>query len=170
MNQRAILSAAWERYKRAHPNSPHLKTAQAFFDYMDAKPDICWDDLVVDFRRSYYDAFDEIVGTLLETDDPLLIYNATRFADFNNPRELEAAKKVIQQMDADKHQVSLAQLAQVPDLQPTLKVRGYLPDSVRTVLGYGTPAENKGSITAGEQQPQKGRKKGQTGGDVGPSQ
>lgn len=136
MNQRETIIKAWLSYKAAHPYSPHLAKAQAFFDYINARPDICWDDLVTDFRRDYYDAFDEVVGTLIETNDPLIIFNASQFADFNNPKEIEAARHAIQQLDADKHQASLIALAQVPALLPALKIRGYLPDSVRMALGY----------------------------------
>lgn len=169
MNQRATIRAAWERYKKTHPNSPHLQTAQAFFDYMEAKPDICWEDLTVDFRRNYYDAFDEIVGTLLEADHPLIIYNATRFANFDNPRELEAAKKVIQQIDPDKHQTSLVQLAQVSNLQPSLKVKGHLPDSVRVALGYAPAAQTTGAGVESTSKP-KGRKKGHAETEPAPSE
>lgn len=135
MNQRELIQAAWQRRKKNRTPSAHLQKAGEFFDLVDSNPDICWDELVNEFRNNYYDAFDEIVPTLLDTDDPLIVYNCIRFGDLSNPQEAEAAKRLIQNVDPDKHEVSMLALAGDKELQPTLKKVGQLPTSVKTALG-----------------------------------
>jgi hypothetical protein len=135
MNQREEIMQAWNRHSATAYPSPQFKKAQAFFEMLNERPEICWDDLVAEFRRNYYDAFDEIVSVMVDTDNPLIMYNCVRFADLNNPREVDAAKNFIRNCDADKHQVSLQALAAVPGLQSELKKKPQLPAPVRQALG-----------------------------------
>jgi hypothetical protein len=134
MNQRDLILAAWQRRKATRAPSPHVQMAGEFFDLIESHPDICWDELSAAFRQSYYEAFDEIVPTLLSTDDPLIIHNCIRFADLTNPKEAEAAKTLIQQVDPDKHEVSMLALAADDGLRPTIKNKKQLPDSVKAAL------------------------------------
>jgi hypothetical protein len=134
MNQRQEIIDAWNRYSKTAYRSPQFQKAQDFFTMMDQRPDICWDDLVTEFRRNYYDAFDVIVPVLMSTDNPLIMHNCARFADLNNPKEVDAAKTFIRNCDADKHQVTLQRLAAVPALRPELSTKPKLPDPVKQAL------------------------------------
>lgn len=141
MQQRELILAAWQRHKKNRAPSPRLQKAEEFFDLVQSNPNVCWTELSEEFRRNYYDAFDEIVPVLLDTDDALIVHNCVRFAELSNPKEAEAAKRLIQQADSDKHEVTMLRLAQQEDLQPALKKVAKLPDSVRAALGRSkTPA------------------------------
>jgi len=71
---------------------------------------------------------------MMETDNPLIMNNFARYANFNNPKELEAAKTFIRNCNAEKHQASLQAMASVPGLQQELQNKPNLPDSVRNAL------------------------------------
>jgi len=134
MLQRKEVMDAWKRRKATAYRSPQLQKADAFFAMVNNRTDNCWDDLVAEFRRNYYDSFDEIVPVMMETDNPLIMYNFARHADFNNPKEVEAAKSFIRNCNAEKHQASLQAMASVPSLQQELQNKPNLPDSVRNAL------------------------------------
>ena len=97
---------------------------------------LCWDEFVEEFRKNYYDIFDELIPPLFATDDVLIIHNCIRFADLSEPKEVEFLTKFIQECDAEKHQVSLRELAetQQPDLMAALQRKEKLPESVQEVL------------------------------------
>jgi hypothetical protein len=135
MNQRAQIMRAWNRRSATAYQSPQLKKAQAFFTMVNERPEVCWEDLVTEFRRNYYDAFDEIVPAVTDTDHSLIVYNCFRFLDFNNPKEVDVAKNFIRNCNPEKHQGTLQALAAVPSLQPELNKKPGLPASVRDALG-----------------------------------
>ena len=137
MNQREVILAAWQRHKKNRASSAHLRKAEEFFDLVANSPDICWTELSEEFRRNYYDAFDEIVPVLFDTDDALIVHNCVRFAELANPKESEAATKLIHQVDSDKHEVTMVKLARHEHLQPAMKKVGNLPASVKAALGGG---------------------------------
>jgi len=134
MHQRAAIMEAWRKVTRFRAGSPRLEKAQAFFDMLRERPEACWGPaLVTEFRRQYYDAFDEIVSALFATDDPLIIYQCLQHADFSKPKEVEAFQQFIEDCDPEKHQVTLRALAgtQVPELRKAVEAKKHLPDSVR---------------------------------------
>jgi len=135
MNQREEILRSWNRYSAAAYRSPQFLKAQAFFNMVNERTDMCWEDLVAEFRRNYYDAFDVIVGVMMDTKDPLIMHNYVRFADLSNPKEASAAKTFIRNCDPDKHQVSLLELAALPDMRAELQKKPLLPESVRAALG-----------------------------------
>lgn len=154
MHQRAAIMKALNRGTRGRLSSrardesqafsPARDKAQAFFEMLGEQRDICWSDqLVAEFRRDYYDAFDEIMSVLFATDDPLIIFQCIQHADFSKPQELEAFKSFIADCNAEKHQVSLRALAEtrVPELVAALKKKKHLPESVREVLGSSKKSE-----------------------------
>jgi hypothetical protein len=100
-----------------------------------AKADVCWEDLVAEFRRNYYDAFDEIVPALLASDDPFITFNCVRLADLSQPKEVKALQDFIRTCDPEKHQVSLRALAEtrVAGIRERLagKSKGYRRASAR---------------------------------------
>jgi len=134
MNQRSQVMQAWNRRSATAYQSPQVKKAQAFFTMVNERPEICWEDLATEFRRNYYDAFDEIVPTVMATDHALIVYNCLRVFDFNNPKEADVARNFIRNCNAEKHQVALQALAAVPSLQPELNKKPGLPAPVRNAL------------------------------------
>lgn len=156
MHQRAAIMKTLSRGTRARFSSlardesqafsPARDKALAFFEMLAEQRDICWSDqLVAEFRRDYYDAFDEIMSVLFATDDALIIFQCVQHADFNQPKELEAFKNFIANCNAEKHQVSLRALAEtrVPELLAALKKRKQLPESVREVLGGSKKSDER---------------------------
>ncbi len=115
---------------------PQQQKGQTFFEMIRNKPRLCWEELVEEFRRDYYDAFDEIVPILFATNDPLIIFNCIQFADLNEPKEVAILQQFIRDCDAEKHQVSLRFLAekQEPEFLTTLRQKQALPASVQEVL------------------------------------
>lgn len=137
MHQRIAIMEAWRKATRFRAGSPQLNKAQAFFDMLLERSEVCWGpELATEFRRHYYDAFDEIVSALFATDDPLIIYQCLQHADFTKPKEVEAFQQFIRDCDPEKHQVILRELAetQVPALRNAVKAKKHLPDSVREAL------------------------------------
>jgi hypothetical protein len=141
MNQRDLVLKIWEGRRALLADTPRRRKAEAFFDLVRQQTEICWEGLAEEFRRNYYEAFDEIVPVLLETDDPLILYNCVRFADLNNPREVAAAQQLIRGADGEKHQVTLRTLAetQKAELMPALREKRDLPESVRAAIRLDRP-------------------------------
>ncbi|HEV2708091.1 MAG TPA: hypothetical protein VGV59_19400 [Pyrinomonadaceae bacterium] len=122
--------------KREAANTIAGEKAEAFRRVLEEQRDICWQDLVPQFRENYYEAYNEVATALFSTDDPLIVYNTIRYADFNNPQEVAAHERFIAECDAEKHQVPLRALARtkVPALLKALNAREDLPESVKDVL------------------------------------
>jgi len=143
MNERQEILQAWKQRSTNAFRSPQFMKAQAFFQLVNDQQSICWDDLVTEFRRNYYDAFDEIVPVLLATDDPLIVFHVAKFSDMDNPKEANVARNIIQTMDPQKHEATLQMLAANTSLQPELLKKAQLPDSVRAVLGLTSKTVTK---------------------------
>lgn len=122
--------------KTKQVNAAAREKVEAFGKVLEERRDICWEDLVPEFRENYYDAYDEMADALFSTDDPLVVYNVVRYADFSKPQEVAAHAQFIAECDAEKHQVSLRALARkkVPELLKALQARQDLPDSVREAI------------------------------------
>ena len=142
MNQREVIRQSWARRKKAAALSTHFKKADEFFQMIEEQPDLCWEDLASEFRRNYYDAFDLIVPTLLDTDDPLITYNLIRFSDQNQPKEMAALQNVARESDSERHQVALLTLADTKKKEFTTILRGRkdLPQAVSRTLRPPTPS------------------------------
>jgi len=137
MHQRAAIMKALSRAPRARSSTSAREKAQAFFDMVWEQREICWGpELVAEFRRNYYDAFDEIISVLFATDDPLIIFQCLQNADLSKPQEVQALQQFIQDCNPEKHQVILRALAETrrPEFVKALKQRKQLPESVREVL------------------------------------
>jgi len=139
MDQRVEVLSAVKQFMATRADSPNKRRAQAFVDLIEQNPDMCWDDLAVEFRNNYYEAFDEIVPALAAIDDPLVTYNCVRLADANNVKEVQAMKQVAESADSYKHQVSLRAMVKTrsEELLPVIKGKADLPNSLRVSLGLG---------------------------------
>jgi hypothetical protein len=136
MNQRAVIREIWERRKRTLAPSPQAQKAEAFFQFVDEHTDMCWEELAEEFRENYADAAEIVVSVLLETDDPLIVYNCIRFADQSRAPEIAAMKRIAHDCDLERHQVGLVALAktQAKEVTTILRARKELPSAVRTAL------------------------------------
>ncbi len=133
MNQRELILAAWEKHKATRAPSKHMKMAEEFFGYVEDHPEFCWIQLSEEFRTKYYEAFDEIIPVLMDTDDPFIVHNLVRFADLNEPKEIDAAKELATNVDPGRHEVTMARLAgnKNETIRGAVKKRAKLPDSVK---------------------------------------
>jgi hypothetical protein len=137
---RPLQAAPAAQAEKAHGDSPESAPsqdkAQAFFQILRERKNICWEELVPEFRANYYEAYDELISVLFATDDVFVIYNVVRFADFSQPQEVKAHVRFIEECDPEKHQVSLRALAQtkIPELLEALRNKEGLPDSVHEAL------------------------------------
>ena len=141
MNQRAVIRQVWDRRKKTLTPTPQVEKAEAFFRLVDERTDMCWEDLVDEFRRNYADAVDEIAAVLLETDDPLIIYNCIRFSDQSRPQEIAAMKRVARDCDCERHHVGLVALAntKAKEVTTVLQARKDLPQAVRAAMKPPAP-------------------------------
>ncbi|HSF30698.1 MAG TPA: hypothetical protein VLK82_09550 [Candidatus Tectomicrobia bacterium] len=141
MDQRARVLKIWERRRELFADSPRRRQVDAFFELVRQQTEICWEGLVDEVRRNYANVLDEIVAVLLDTDDPLILYNITRFADLNNPKEVTAVQQLIHGASGEKHQLTLRTLAetQKSELMPALREKPDLPESVRAALRPDRP-------------------------------
>ena len=136
MYQRSAVLLSWERVKRTVTPTPHHEKADAFFEVLRNKRELCWDEMVSEFRQNYSEAFDEIVPALFATDDPLIVYNSIRFADLKDQKWVQLIRKFIESCDPGRHSVSLRALAEsdVPEILTALQKKQGLPEYIREVL------------------------------------
>lgn len=153
MLQREVVRQALERRRATHGNTPQFQRAEEFIQSALECTGDCWDELAVKFRNNYYDVMDEIVAIIKDTDDPLILFHLLRQADLKEPAELESVRKIVRDINPDKHEVSMLGLTGEPTLRAALKKRSGLPESVRTALAppaeeaveEAAPAEEKSS-------------------------
>jgi hypothetical protein len=134
MLQREVVKQALEHRRATHGNTPQFQKAAELIEQALNSPDDCWDELVREFRRNYTDAQDEIVAILMQTDDPLIIFHLLRVADLSEPAEAEGVRKIVRDLDPDKHEVSVLGLTGEPSLRAAIKKKEGLPASVRAAL------------------------------------
>lgn len=152
MLQRQTVRRALERRRATHGNTPQFKKAEELIEVALASPDDCWDELVGEYRRNYADVRDEIAAILVDTDDALIIYNTLRVLDLNDPQEAEVVRKIVRDVDPNKHEVSMLGLTGEPTLRAALRKKGKLPESVLRALDppeeeAAPPSEGGGKTT-----------------------
>lgn len=141
MLQRQTVGEVLERVRAKRGDSPQFQRAVEFIQAALGRTEICWDDLVVEFRQHYKDAIDEIVAILMETDDPLIIFHTLRVLDPKDPVEAKAINDIVRDLDPVKHEVGMLGLLGEPNLRAAFKKKKDLPDSVRAALA--PPAEEE---------------------------
>ena len=143
MLQRQTVGEVLERVRAERGDSPQFQKAAEFIQTALNRPEICWDDLVVEFRHNYKDVIDEIVAILMATDDPLIIFHTLRVLDPNDPREAKAIDDIVRGLDPVKHEVGMLGLLGEPNLRAALKKKRDLPESVRAALAPSADAEEE---------------------------
>jgi len=134
MFQRESVRQALERRRATHGSSPQFQKAAQFIEGALDSPDECWESLAREYRRNYADALDEIVAVLAETDDPLIINNMLRVADLEDPGEAEAVRRVVRDLNPEKHVANLMSLVDEPGMRATIRKKGSLPEALRAAL------------------------------------
>jgi hypothetical protein len=135
MNEQATILAAWTRVRPTLGFSLQQQRVDEFFAKAASRPDIGWEQIAQEVREHYADVLPEILTTLLATDDTLIVFNAARLANLNDPREVELLEQFASKCDAEKHQVALMTLAGDSRFRDALRARPDLPDAVRTASG-----------------------------------
>jgi hypothetical protein len=141
MLQRQTVGEVLERLRAKHGDSPQFQKAMELVQMALGQTEICWDDLVLEFRRNYKDVTDEVVAILMETDDPLIIFHTLRVLDPNDPVEAKAINDIVRDLDPVKHEVGMLGLLGEPNLRAAFKRKKDLPESVRAALA--PPAEEE---------------------------
>jgi hypothetical protein len=145
MFQREAVRQALEQRRATFGNSPRFQKAAEFLTDALSRPDDCWEALAEEYRRSYTDVTDEIVAVLTATDDPLIIYNMLKMADTSDPKQAEAVRQVVRNIDPEKHRVSLLALTGDTNVRAAVRRKEGLPASVRAALDpqpeHGAAAE-----------------------------
>jgi hypothetical protein len=139
MFQREAVRQALARRRATRGNSPQFQKAAQFIEDALDSPDDCWASLAREYRRNYTDVLDEIVGILVETDDPIIVYNMVRIADLGDPQEAEAVRKVVRDLDSARHGASLLALTEEPSMHATIRRKQNLPASVHAALNPEEP-------------------------------
>jgi hypothetical protein len=159
MFQRESVRQALERRRALRGNSPQFQKAAQFIEDALDSPDDCWESLAREFRRNYSDVMDEIVGVLMETDDPLIVYNMLRIADLSDPEEAEAARKIVRDLDPERHGASLLAMTDEPSMHATIRRKQNLPASVHRALNPEEPAAAPQETKPKRPRPRRPRKK-----------
>jgi hypothetical protein len=134
MLQRQTVSEVLERVRAERGDTPQFQKAVELVQMALSRTEICWDDLVVEFRRNYKDVVDEVVAILMATEDPLIIFHTLRVLDPNDPVEARAIDEIVQDLDPVKHEVGMLGLLGEPNLRAAIKKKRDLPESVRSAL------------------------------------
>jgi hypothetical protein len=134
MFQREAVRQALEQRRATYGNSPRFQKAAEFLTDALSRPDDCWETLAEEYRRSYTDVTDEIVAVLTATDDPLIIYNMLKMADTSDPKQAEAVRQVVRNIDPEKHRVSLLALTGDTNVRAAVRRKEGLTASVRAAL------------------------------------
>ena len=158
MLQRQTVSEVLERLRAERGDSPQFQKAMELVQMALGRTEICWDDLVLEFRRNYKDVIDEVVAILLATDDPLIIFHTLRVLDPNDPVEAKAIDDIVRDIDPVKHEVGMLGLLGEPNLRAALKKKRDLPESVRTALATSAAEEDDEEAEEGEKSSGKGAK------------
>jgi hypothetical protein len=150
MLQRQTVAEVLERVRAERGDTPQFRKAVELIQTALARTEICWDDLVLEFRRDYKDVIDEVVAILLATDDPLIIFHTLRVLDPNDAVEAKAIDDIVQDLDPVRHEVGMLGLLGEPSLRAALKKKRDLPDSVRAELGAEAGADGEEEEEAGD--------------------
>lgn len=141
MLQRQTVGEVLERVRAERGNTPQFQKAMELVQTALGHTEVCWDDLVVDYRRNYKDVTDDLVAILIATDDPLIIFHMLRVLDPNDPVEAEAINDIVEGLDPVKHEVGMLGLLGEPTLRAAIKKKRNLPESVRAELGLSADAK-----------------------------
>jgi hypothetical protein len=107
MHLRDLVKQRWADAGLYARKDAHL---QSFLTHFDAAPLDSWEDHAALFRHDYYDLFDQLLPPLIGVNDKLLHVGLIRYADFSQPKELEAARQYIRRADPVADRPELTEL------------------------------------------------------------
>lgn len=82
---------------------------QEFLTYVDEHELDCWEELVAEFRKSYYDLFELVVPPLMAVDDTPLRLALIHSLDVRRRQESSLLRTFVGSADPEKHAVELKQ-------------------------------------------------------------
>jgi len=136
MHIRELVKRTWQDAGLYKTRNQKLQT---FLKYFDEHPELCWDDLIQEFRTHHYDLFDDLIPPLLKVNDKLLRLTLIRKADLKRSQELNLLNQFVKQASPLNDELELAAIAQRQHktLVDELRKRSDLPREVYRVLNLG---------------------------------
>ena len=109
---------------------------QAFLKYFDEHSELCWSEVLREFRERYYEGFNDLVPPLLDIDDKLLRLMIVRKADLNQGQEVELLSELVRKADPLKNEPELSAIARRRHTRLTaeLQKRQDLTEELRRVV------------------------------------
>lgn len=136
----------WKAFKEAGVLDSTNENTQKLVKHIKLDKDHCWRDFSDDFRKNFYDCFDEIVPPLLEIDDPLIRLALVKYLDPSKPKEKEALARIAKSVNPEIDEVSVKYLARSNEASVTKELkRKLLPDKLKIYLTQtkAIPAKKK---------------------------
>ncbi|HET7461557.1 MAG TPA: hypothetical protein VFJ82_09910 [Longimicrobium sp.] len=144
MSQRQLV---WRALAEAGVlDSPDPKV-QAWLKMVRERSDLCWGDMVEEFRTKYYDVYEKVVPALEKSDDAFIRNMLIKHADPDRPKERQLLKTLATTTDFERNVGAAQQLSElgVKEVDTVLKKR--LPEGVEGLLAKqagGDEADAKG--------------------------
>ncbi len=131
-----LRDLAKRKWREAGLYKSKKSSVQSFLKYIEDNPLDCWDESIKVFRKRFYDAFDDLVPPLLDTDDKLMRLIVIRRLNAKNRKELDLLKKLAKDLDAHEHELELKAVALVRNksVLSVLKSRQDLSMEVRHIF------------------------------------
>ncbi|MCZ6673540.1 MAG: hypothetical protein O7C75_11460 [Verrucomicrobia bacterium] len=125
----------WKILKKAGVLDSDDSRIKEFVQFFHENPEKCWEEIVPQFRKKFYDCFDAVVPPLLEVDDTLIRTLFINYADLKKPKERALLGKIAEQIDPSQDPVSIKRLAKLNStaINKVLSRRS-LPDELQKYL------------------------------------
>jgi hypothetical protein len=133
-----VCAAMRKIWRKAGLYESKTRTIRDFLDFVGAEPPSDWEHGLQEFRDRYYDAFDQVVPPLLQSDDKLLRLMLIRHADLSKRRELNLLKRFAETADPIRDEPELLAIATLghKSLDRAIRERGGLTPNLRQAVGH----------------------------------
>ena len=131
-----LRDLAKRKWREAGLYRSKKSSVRSFLKYIEDNPLDCWDEAIKVFRKRFYDAFDDLVPPLLDTDDKLMRLIVIRRLNVNKRKELDVLKRLAKELDAQDDVLELKAVALVRNksVLSVLKSRKDLSMEVRHII------------------------------------
>lgn len=99
MSQRRLF---WRALQQAGVLESEDPRVQEFVTMVRESPDLCWPDLVAEFRSTYYDVYQKLVPALEASEDPFIRNMLIRYADPEQPQERKMLRELANTTDFER--------------------------------------------------------------------
>ena len=120
MSQRRLVLHALRDAGLLESGDPRV---QEFVRLVREHRELCWRDLVSEFREKYDDIADRLLPALERSGDPLIRNMLIQYADPERPKERQMLAKIARDTDLDEDRLAAAHLrdVRVPEVQEVLR-------------------------------------------------